>query len=110
MSRAIGDPGEANERTALGWQRTSLSLVAGAAIMARLTVDALGLAAVLPLAAALILGLWVFAESRARYDHDAGTRDRARHRGGRAPLSLAIATALIAATELASLTLAHQRG
>jgi len=105
VSRAVGDPGAANERTALAWQRTALALVAAAAVMARLTWSSLGLAAFVPLGAALALGLWVFVESWGRYAHDAGTRSRTRPRGGRAPFTLAIATTLIAGTELAALTL-----
>lgn len=104
MSRADGDHGMANERTALAWQRTALSLVAAAAIMTRLTWSSLGVAAVVPLGGALLLSGWVFVESGARYSHRAGTRPRRRSRGGRAPLFLAVATTLVAGTELASLT------
>lgn len=106
MSRggaAAGDPGMANERTALAWQRTALALVAASAVMARLTWSQLGLAAMVPLTASLLLSLWVFAESWGRYSHDAGTRLRPRPRGGRAPTSLMLATVLVAATELAAL-------
>jgi uncharacterized membrane protein YidH (DUF202 family) len=101
--RAAGDPGVANERTSLAWQRTALSLVAATAVMARLTWDDLGVVGLGPLMLAMGLSVWVFVESRARYSHDAGTRDRGRSRGGRAPLSLALATGLMAATELAAL-------
>lgn len=94
------EPGVPNERTALAWQRTALSLVATAAVMARLTWSALGAATLVPLAAALLLSVWVLVESSGRYAHDAGTRRRSRSRGGRAPLALAVATALVAATEL----------
>lgn len=104
MSRAAGDPGVANERTALAWQRTALSLVAAAAIMARLTWDRLGGLDAGLLAVAMGLALWVFAESRGRYRHDQGSRPRPRLRGGRAPLALAVATMLIAATELIALS------
>lgn len=101
--RAAGDPGTANARTALAWQRTALSLVGAAAVLARLTWSTLGAVALVPLAAALVLSLWVFAESRGRYAHDAGTRSRQRPRGGRAPTAIAVAAVLIAATELAAL-------
>lgn len=100
MSRAAGDPKAANERTALAWQRTALSLVAAAAILARLTWRRLGGLDAVLLAVAMGLALWVFVESRARYRHDEGSRPRSRLRGGRAPLALAVATMLIAATEL----------
>jgi uncharacterized membrane protein YidH (DUF202 family) len=95
--------GVSNERTALAWQRTALSLLAAAAIIARLTWTELGALAAVPLAGAVMLSGWVFWESRGRYAHDAGTRPRARARGGRAPTALTVAITLIALTELARL-------
>ncbi len=100
---ARSDPGVGNERTALAWQRTALALMAGSAILARLTFDRLGALALLSVVVALPLSLWVLLESRRRYAHDAGTRLRPRLRGGRAPAALTIATAIIAITELAAL-------
>jgi uncharacterized membrane protein YidH (DUF202 family) len=97
------DPGLSNERTALAWQRTALSLTAGAAILGRLTFDRIGYLAVLMLAVAIVLCLWVFVESRWRYAQHRGHRQRGRGRGGRGPLFLALATALIALTESAAL-------
>lgn len=94
------DVGVANERTALAWQRTALALMAGAAILARLTFDDAGAAALTPLAVALLLGLWVFAESRGRYADQAGIRQRHGPRSGRAVTALAVATVLVALTEL----------
>lgn len=96
------DLGVSNERTALAWQRTALALMAGTAIMARLTYSQLGWLALVVLSVALLLGFWVFLESWLRYTHHAGIRFRARPRGGRAPASLAVATILIAGTELAA--------
>lgn len=93
-----------NERTALAWQRTALSLMAGAAIMGRLTFGRLGYVALVVLAVAAVLSLWVFIESRRRYAQRLGHRTRPRPRGGRAPLFLTLALALIAVTELAALT------
>jgi uncharacterized membrane protein YidH (DUF202 family) len=101
--RAQGDPGAANERTALAWQRSALALIAGAAALARLTWSELGPVALVVLGVALALSAWVFVESRLRYAHDVGTRQRPRSRGGRAPFALALATALVGATELAAL-------
>lgn len=98
-----GDAGVSNERTALAWQRTALSMLAGAAIMARLTWSDLGLVAVVPLGGAVVLSGWVFWESHGRYAHHAGTRTRAQARGGRAPAALTGAIALMAVTELAAL-------
>ena len=97
------DPGLQNERTALAWQRTALSLVAASAIMARLTWEAANVLPTALLAVAAALSLWVFLESRWRYAHSAGVRLRPRPRGGRGPLTLALAVALIGVAELASL-------
>lgn len=91
-----------NERTALAWQRTALSLMVGAAILTRLSLDHLGPLALVSAVVALPLGLWVFFESRGRYAHDAGLRTRPRSRGGRAPAALALATSVVALTELAA--------
>jgi uncharacterized membrane protein YidH (DUF202 family) len=98
-----GDPdaGIANERTALAWQRTALSLVAGSALLARLVVAELGLVAVVTLMVSVALALWIMQESRGRYAHDAGIRLRDRPRGGRAPAALALATVVVGAIELA---------
>ncbi|WP_369413442.1 DUF202 domain-containing protein [Aeromicrobium duanguangcaii] len=103
LGQAVGDFGVSNERTALAWQRTGLSLVAGSAIILRLTWSDLGVLALVALAIAMVLGTWIFVESRGRYAHDAGARRRARSRGGRAPFALALSTALLATTELTML-------
>ena len=97
------DPGLQNERTALAWQRTALSLVAASAILARLTWASADIATTVLLGVAAALSLWVFLESRWRYAHSAGVRLRPRARGGRGPLTLAVATALIGVAELVSL-------
>jgi uncharacterized membrane protein YidH (DUF202 family) len=96
------DDGRANERTALAWQRTALSLAAASALLSRLTFDRLGLMALLSVFA-LPLSVWVLLESRWRYSHDAGVQLRLRSRDGRAPAALTVATAVTAATELAAL-------
>ncbi|WP_203336296.1 DUF202 domain-containing protein [Nocardioides limicola] len=101
----MSDVGLANERTALSWQRTALAVTAGAAIVARLTVDRLGTWALVALAVALVLGLWIFTESWLRYADQAGTRQRPARRGGRAPAVLALATVMIGATELTAIAL-----
>lgn len=97
------DPGAGNARTALAWQRTALSLVAGSALLSRLTLDQLGSVALLSFAVVAPLGTWVFLESRGRYRHDAGIALRPRARGGRAPAALALATLVMGVTELAAL-------
>ncbi|KQZ74886.1 MULTISPECIES: DUF202 domain-containing protein [unclassified Nocardioides] len=99
------DPGLANERTALAWQRTALSLMVCAAILARLTYGDLGGAAFTVLGPAFLLSLWVFVESRGRYRRTRGTRAARRRRGGRAPLTVAVATCLLCLTETTVLLL-----
>jgi uncharacterized membrane protein YidH (DUF202 family) len=97
--------GVQNERTALAWQRTALSLAGASAALTRLTFDRLGPVALVSAAVAVPLTLWVFVESSGRYQHDAQIRRRRRSRGGRAPAALAIAVVVMALTELAALLL-----
>ena len=99
----IEQPGTANERTALAWQRTALALVAGAALLTRLTLDRLGWFAVASVLVAGPLAGWVFVESRLRYAQAAAVRTRLRPRDGRAPFALMLATVVVAAVELAAL-------
>ena len=94
---------DASERTALAWQRTALSLMAGAAILTRLTWDRLGPPALAILVVTLGLSAWVFAESRGRYRDAIGLRPRKTRRGGRAPTLLGVAVVLIALVELVAL-------
>jgi uncharacterized protein DUF202 len=98
-----GEQGAQNERTALAWQRTALSLLAGSAAVCRLTIDRLGPLALMCVVVAAPAAGWVFLESRGRYRHDAEIKARERPRGGRAPAALAPVTATIALTELAAL-------
>jgi uncharacterized membrane protein YidH (DUF202 family) len=100
MAEANPDAGTPNARTALAWQRTALALVGASAVVARLTFDRVGVTAVLVLAVALLLGVWVLLESRLRYAHAAGTRSRGRERSGRAPLAVTVAVVLIGVVEL----------
>lgn len=95
-------PADHNERTALAWQRTALALMAGSAVVARLTLDRLGVLAVGSLLVVLPLALWVMLESRGRYAHDARVRTRPGPRGGRGPAVLALLTVVVALTELAA--------
>lgn len=92
--------GASNERTALAWQRTALALLAGGAIISRLTFDRVGIFSWIALAVVLPLSAWVLLESRGRYAHDAGLRSRGRSRGGRAPAAVAICTVTLALVEL----------
>lgn len=97
------DAGAQNERTALAWQRTALSLLAAAAAVSRLTIDRLGPPALLCVLSAVPLSLWVFLEGRGRYRRDAATGGHLSARCGRAPACIALATAIMATTELAAL-------
>jgi NADPH:quinone reductase-like Zn-dependent oxidoreductase len=65
--RPEADAGTSNERTALAWQRTALALVAGAALIGRLTFDRLGWWSLLGAVLAAGLGAWVLLESGSRY-------------------------------------------
>lgn len=99
----MADLGLVNERTALAWQRTALALMAGSAVLARLTFDRLGAMAFAGVVVVLPLSMWVLVESRGRYAHDAGARLRRRHRGGRAPAALTVATVVLALVELVAI-------
>lgn len=96
----LRDPGLQNERTALAWQRTALSMLGASAVMARLTWTSGGVGALAILVVAAALSTWVFLESRGRYAHSARVRLRARSRGGRAPLALTVAATLLALAEV----------
>lgn len=91
------------ERTALSWQRTALASAAGAAIIARHSVDTLGVVALPLLLGTLGLTAAAFVLGRRRYDPDLGLR--ARRRDGRAPFALSMAVLALALTELLALTL-----
>ena len=98
-----GDASASNERTALAWQRTALALIAGSAVLTRLTFERLGPLALVSVGVAAPLGLWLFFESRRRYRHDAGLAVRTRTRGAAAPFALTLATSAVALVEIAAL-------
>lgn len=97
-------PGLQNERTALAWSRTALSVLIAAAAIARLTLDKFGLGAVVSLGLTLTLALWIFWESAVRYRHVAELRIRKCNRDGVAGLSLTAMILILGFTELAALT------
>ncbi len=97
------DPGLANERTMLAWQRTGLSLFVGALVMGRLAFTSFGPAALPGAIVAAALSAWVVLESHWRYAQADGRRVRGRPRGGRAGVFLATAVLLLVLTEFASL-------
>lgn len=63
------DPGLQPERVALSWQRTSMSIAIGALFYARLVANAIGLWALLPAVAGLLLGSVTGIKSHMRYRH-----------------------------------------
>lgn len=88
------DPGAAAERTVLAWQRTALALIAGAAILGRLQADTIGPLVGVPLGLAAGLAIWMLVRTRRGSDrHD-----------GLLPLAAALATGLLAGTELLAVT------
>lgn len=94
--------GVQNERTALAWQRTALSLMIASGLVLRLTIDELGPLALVAAGSAFSLALWVFLESRGRYRHDAGLHHRRRSRGGRAAAFLTFALVMLSGLQLAA--------
>lgn len=101
-----GDPGLQNERTALSWHRTALSLLAAAAAITKLTYSELGGWSFVCLSVTVPLVVWVFRESRARYLHSAELRRRATGRDGTAAISLTIVAVVIGLTALIAHTVA----
>lgn len=93
------DPGMAPERTALAWQRTALSIIFGSLLLARLTVREIGFLAIIAVGISIPLALWVYAESRRRYQFELGSIVT----GGKTTAAIAIATVLGGCTELTSL-------
>ncbi|MEU4806538.1 DUF202 domain-containing protein [Actinosynnema sp. NPDC023587] len=93
--------GAQNERTALAWQRTALAMIAGSAVLVRLTVDRVGLVAVVGLGVTVALGLVVLVAARSRYQ--GGLRGR---RGGAVlPAAVAAGTVVMVLVEAAAVLL-----
>ncbi|WP_186526337.1 DUF202 domain-containing protein [Leekyejoonella antrihumi] len=89
-----------NERTALSWQRTALSLLVATAALARLAFERVGYAGLTCLVA-LPLTPFVFREARRRYSHrDTDTADP-HARGGMAGLCLSVVIIVLCLTGLA---------
>ncbi|QTR03675.1 DUF202 domain-containing protein [Saccharothrix algeriensis] len=95
------DRGVQNERTALAWQRTALAMIAGSAVLTRLTVDRVGPPALVGLAVTVSLGLVVLVAARWRYRE--GRRGRVG--GGGLPIAVAAGTVVMVLVELAALLL-----
>ena len=83
------------ERTVLSWQRTALALVAGAAVLSRVTADELGTASLLGLALTMPLALGVLV---------AGSR-RGRPGDGRPAAALCAGTVVLGVLQLAAVLL-----
>ena len=96
-SAVDADRGRPIERTSLSWQRTSLSVAVGVAVVARLQSERLGPGLGLLLVAGVALALWAaWAGSRR-----VGT---GRPRDGAPHLALCLALVLVAAVEVATMT------
>jgi uncharacterized membrane protein YidH (DUF202 family) len=93
-----GPPSTSRDRTTLAWQRTAFSLLAGAAVLSRLTIDRLGAASLVAFAVTALLLLWVVTVA-------VGLRGRERGRDGRAAAALTAGIVLVGLTELAALAL-----
>ena len=94
------DPGLQPERTALAWRRTALALVVAAVVGIRVLPSLLGVWAIVPAGAGLILAVVVLVASHRRYREQHGRltaadSDRIALPDGRLP-------ALVAATTLAA--------
>lgn len=92
-------PGLQNERTALAWQRTALSLIVATAALARFAYEQVGYVGLLCLVA-LPLSTFVFYESRARYRRREAGGAPARSRGGIAALALTVCIVVLCLTGL----------
>lgn len=98
------DPGVQNERTSLAWQRTALSIAAGSAVLARVTVGAIGVWALIVLGLSLLMSGLTYVSLRWEYHRRARLADPPAHvrEGARAAL-LAGNVLLLCVTELVAL-------
>ncbi len=93
-------PGAQNERTALSWQRTALSLIVASAALARLAYERVGYPGLLCLVA-IPASLFVFRESRTRYRRRGPDDGNPHARGGIAGLTVAAIIIVLCLTSLA---------
>jgi uncharacterized membrane protein YidH (DUF202 family) len=85
------------ERTTLAWERTALTIVGGAALLARLTADRFGLFSLAGLAVVGPLALWSCAVRVRQVNRDVtGSRD------GRPAAALSLGIVVLGTVELAS--------
>jgi len=97
------DPGLQPERTALAWQRTSLSMAAAVLVVVRLTVGSLGALAVGVLVFCLGHALVLFHSSHRRYGARTGSVARQPWSVGLHGALLALQVLLLALLELVAL-------
>lgn len=97
------DPGVQNERTALAWQRTALSMMAASIAATRLAYGAVGPLALADLLVALPLSAAVLWVSRVRYRKRAGLNPAAPWSTGLIGALLVASLLVVAAIELAAL-------
>ena len=98
MTRMTPARGAAPERTALAWQRTAISLLVGAAIVARLTYRWVGPLGLVLVVAAMAACIWVLGHTRtlvSRNHHGDGVRH----------IAITAAMLALAVTELAAIAL-----
>lgn len=69
MSNHPFDPGLQPERSALAWQRTALSIAVGSLIFGRILSFTLGMWAILPMVAGLVMAAILGLKSHRRYAH-----------------------------------------
>lgn len=101
MSGGSWDPGLQPERTALAWQRTSLALLAGNLVLARLLVSTSVVLAVLVGLAAAVGSLLLSRSAVLRHQAtETALRRRARLPDARAHLTVAALTCLLGVSAL----------
>ncbi|WP_137122045.1 DUF202 domain-containing protein [Segeticoccus rhizosphaerae] len=92
-----------NERTALSWQRTALSLMAGSVALTRFTFDHVGPASLISPTITLSMCAWVLFHNRTRYRRRNAVGPETSRHGGLAPAALVLCVVAMAVTELAEL-------
>jgi uncharacterized membrane protein YidH (DUF202 family) len=96
------DPGLSTQRTALAWQRTSLTVVVLASIVAKLHLTEQQVLPLIPTTVSLLLGLAVLVEAWLRDRRRTGHRPGPA-RGGRMSALLALAVLVLFVGELVGL-------
>ena len=91
------------DRTVLAWHRTGFALLAGAAVLSRLTADRLGPASVAGLVVVAVLVLWMVGAAVA--DARRRTGDYSRGRDGHRTAALCAGIVVVGLTELAAVLL-----